>query len=118
MHLRIPSHLKDASTRSATRARGKAAVPMRRSVIGLFPAGVCGAELTDFSRCFPSWPDEIEPVSRASESRVVEFAAGRHCARTALGLLGHAPVGIPRLPTNAPAWPAGITGSLSHSAGY
>lgn len=95
-----------------------AAVPMRPSVIGLFPSAVRGAELTDLSQSFPMWPNEMEAVSRATGRRAAEFAAGRHCARSALDLLGHAPVGIPRLPTNAPEWPASITGSLSHSAGY
>lgn len=54
----------------------------------------------------------------ASDRRAAEFAAGRHCARSALELLGHAPVEIPRLPTNAPSWPASISGSVSHSTGY
>jgi len=64
------------------------------------------------------WPTEREAVSRASEDRAREFAAGRHCARSALGLLGLPPVSIPRLPTNAPGWPTAIAGSLSHAAGY
>lgn len=64
------------------------------------------------------WANETEAVSRATDRRTAEFAAGRHCARHALELLGYPAIGIPRLPTNAPGWPASITGSLSHSAGY
>ena len=108
----------DGPAESAAVAADWAAEPMRPSVIGMFPPGVCGAELTDLSRRLPMWPNEREAVSRASDARATEFAAGRHCARSALGLLGHAAVGIPCLPTHAPGWPAGITGSLSHAAGY
>jgi 4'-phosphopantetheinyl transferase EntD len=104
--------------KSGSATGGSSAVPMRASVLGLFPAGVHGAELTGFSERFPLWPNELEAVSRASGPRAAEFAAGRHCARSALRLLGHAPVGIPCLPTNAPGWPDAITGSVSHSAGY
>ena len=82
-----------------------AAMPMRPAVIGLFPSGVVGAELTHVSARILLWPDETDPASLASDARAREFAAGRHCARTALGLLGLGPIGIPRLPTNAPAWP-------------
>src|SRR6185436_5377495 len=99
-------------------AAKSAAVPMRPSVIELFPPGVWGAELTDLSQPFPLWPNEVEAVSRATDRRAVEFAAGRHCARRALELLGHAPAGLPRLSTNAPEWPSTIVGSLSHSEGY
>lgn len=118
MRLYQSNHLKDAWRQPATRVGLAGPAPMRPSVIGLFPSGVSGAELTDLSERFPLWSGETEAVSQASASRALEFAAGRHCARGALDLLGHAPVSIPRLPTNAPAWPTGITGSLSHSAGY
>jgi 4'-phosphopantetheinyl transferase EntD len=107
------------SFRDRTHMEGHSdAVPMRPAVLGLFPPEVRGAELTEISAPFPLWSDERESIARASDARATEFAAGRHCARTALGLLGLAPTGIPSLPTNAPAWPAAVTGSVSHSAGY
>jgi 4'-phosphopantetheinyl transferase EntD len=74
--------------------------------------------MTDVSGRFPMGASETDAVSMASDRRAAEFATGRHCARRALGLLGHPLVEIPRLPTNAPGWPASISGSLSHSAGY
>src|SRR5262245_23038661 len=98
------SHL--SSTLSAGFEGFSTAVRMRSSVLGLFPSGVWGAELTDPAQNLPMWANEIEAVSRATDRRVAEFAAGRHCARRALDLLGYPPVGIPRLPTNAPGWPA------------
>ena len=91
---------------------------MRASVLGLFPSGVIGAELTDLSAGPPLTSDEMEAVARTSVRRRAEFAAERHCARTALSLLGHDPAGVPSLPTNAPRWPGGVTGSVSHSPGY
>jgi 4'-phosphopantetheinyl transferase EntD len=110
------SHLN--STQFAVLEGPPAAVSMRWSVLRLFPSGVRGAEMTDVSSRFPMGAIETDAVLRASGRRAAEFATGRHCARRALGLLGHPPVEIPRLPTNAPRWPTSIAGSLSHSAGY
>jgi 4'-phosphopantetheinyl transferase EntD len=48
--------------------------------------------------------------------RLREFASGRAAARRALAGLGLPPVAIPRGADRAPIWPAGVTGSISHSA--
>ncbi len=50
-----------------------------------------------------------------SARRRREFAAGRHYARDAMCGLGIAATAIPVRPTRAPAWPAGIVGTISHS---
>lgn len=108
----------DESRRAAANTSGRGVVPMRASVLGLFPSGVIGAELTDLSAGASLMAEEMAAVARASARRRAEFASGRQCARAALRLLGHDLVGIPSLPTNAPRWPDGVTGSVSHSLGY
>jgi len=44
-----------------------------------------------------------------------EFAQGRACARLALSAIGIHDVAIPRGPNREPVWPAGVTGSISHT---
>ncbi len=64
------------------------------------------------------FPEEEELVAKAVDKRRKEFTTGRHCARTALGRLGIAPV--PLLPGSRrePTWPDGIVGSITHCKGY
>ncbi|CCH33620.1 4'-phosphopantetheinyl transferase superfamily protein [Actinosynnema sp. NPDC047251] len=64
------------------------------------------------------FPEEQELIAKAVDKRRREFTTGRHCARTALGRLGIAPV--PLLPgeSRAPTWPAGVVGSITHCKGY
>lgn len=62
-------------------------------------------------------PVELE---RAAPKRKLEFAAGRHCARLALGRLlpglreALLPIGAHR----APVWPPGTLGAITHSHGF
>ncbi|MDN3638486.1 4'-phosphopantetheinyl transferase superfamily protein [Simiduia curdlanivorans] len=49
------------------------------------------------------------------ESRVVEFAQGRSCARLALVELGVAPAAILRGTQREPIWPDGAVGSIAHT---
>lgn len=62
-------------------------------------------------------PDEVVGTDRMAERRKIEFAAGRACARAALDVLG-VPDPVTRLEGGAPLWPAGTTGSISHTRGY
>lgn len=59
--------------------------------------------------------DEADAVRRAVDSRRVEFARGRACARHALRSLGVAPGPIPAGSDRAPIWPEGVVGSISHA---
>jgi 4'-phosphopantetheinyl transferase EntD len=54
----------------------------------------------------------------ANEKRCQDFVTGRWCARQALQQLGIEPVAIPVGPHRQPLWPAGVTGSISHTQGY
>lgn len=52
----------------------------------------------------------------ARPGRVREFSAGRFAARAAMLALGLPPLPIPMGPDRAPCWPAGLIGSITHSA--
>ncbi|TMJ01499.1 MAG: 4'-phosphopantetheinyl transferase superfamily protein [Alphaproteobacteria bacterium] len=57
-----------------------------------------------------------EAASIASPITAVRRASGaaRIVARGLLARLGHGPVALPKAPSGAPVWPAGIVGSLAH----
>ena len=64
------------------------------------------------------FPAEEAMVRTAGPRRQAEFAEGRRCAHQALSRLG-----VPAAPVLAgragqPLWPAGVTGSITHCAGY
>ena len=88
------------------------------SLQGLFPSGIVAAELRGCASAAALTPEEFACVARASAGRVSEFAAGRLCARRALREFGID--GRPLLAgaDRQPLWPAGIVGSISHTAGY
>jgi 4'-phosphopantetheinyl transferase EntD len=63
-------------------------------------------------------PEEAALLQRAVASRRLEFGTARWCARQALAKLGIPPAAIMPGPRGAPTWPAGVTGSMTHCAGY
>ncbi|EXG82149.1 4'-phosphopantetheinyl transferase family protein [Cryptosporangium arvum] len=64
------------------------------------------------------YPAEEAAIARAVPKRRREFATVRSCARTALTRIGVAPAPIVPGHRGAPAWPAGVVGSMTHCAGY
>ncbi len=64
------------------------------------------------------FPEEAALVARAVETRRREFATVRVCARRALGSLGVPPAPLLWARRGAPAWPAGIVGSMTHCKGF
>lgn len=84
----------------------------------LFPAPAVTAAIIDFSALPPLFPDEEASVAQAVPKRILEFRAGRHCARLAMRQLGIPPQSLPRRPDRTPAWPSGIVGSIGHCAGF
>jgi 4'-phosphopantetheinyl transferase EntD len=57
-------------------------------------------------------------VRGAVESRVNEFVSGRMMAEAALGDTGAPTRGVGRDHRGRPEWPAGFTGSITHTQGY
>jgi len=84
----------------------------------ILPPSVASAEAFDDEADAPLYPEEEAVVARAVEARRLAFATARLCARRALGELGLPPSAIPRGDHNAPVWPEGVVGSITHCAGY
>jgi 4'-phosphopantetheinyl transferase EntD len=62
--------------------------------------------------------EELACVVRAAPKRRGEFAAGRACAHAALAQLSVADVPLLVGADREPLWPAGITGSITHTSGF
>lgn len=59
-------------------------------------------------------PEEDAALTHAVPARRAEFSAGRAAAREAMGRALAVPMGADR----APIWPAGVSGSITHAAGW
>jgi len=64
------------------------------------------------------FPQEHVAIARATASRRTEFATARACARAAMTRLGLPEVAVLPGVRGAPQWPEGVTGSITHCAGY
>ena len=80
---------------------------------GLLPPGVAVAA-ADPRQLYPLLAGEALPG--AVPARLREFSAGRHAARAAMAALDAPIAAIPPGDDRAPIWPAGVTGSITHSA--
>lgn len=79
----------------------------------LLPPGTAvGA--ADPRRLWPLWPGE--DATGMVPARRAEFSAGRHAARAALAALGQPACALPQGADRAPLWPAGLAGTITHSA--
>jgi 4'-phosphopantetheinyl transferase EntD len=95
--------------------------PRRAGLIAdLLPSAVAASESTgDPPDAGPGlFPAEEAVMLTAGPRRRAEFAAGRLCARAALARLGVPAAPILPGPAGQPRWPAGVTGSITHCAGY
>lgn len=63
-------------------------------------------------------PEEAAACETFRAKRLEEFAAGRLCARGALGEFGLAPFAVRRNSDRTPHWPEGIVGSITHTIGF
>jgi 4'-phosphopantetheinyl transferase EntD len=84
----------------------------------ILPPEVAAAEAFGDAPPGALFPEEEAAVARAVASRRREFTTGRACARAALAKLGVPPAPIVPGFRGAPQWPAGVTGSITHCAGY
>ena len=89
-----------------------------RMIEQLLPSGVVVVEDFEDVPGEPIFPGEEDLVANAVESRRREFVTARRCAREALVKLGYAPVPIRSGPNREPQWPAGLVGSITHTAGF
>jgi len=84
----------------------------------ILPPEVATAEAFDDGAPAVLFPAEEAAMARAVPKRRSEFATGRACARAAQAKLGLPPSPIVPGLRGAPQWPAGVTGSITHCAGY
>jgi 4'-phosphopantetheinyl transferase EntD len=87
------------------------------AIARLFPPGVIAAEMREPGEAALLYPSEAAQVSRAVPKRVREFAAGRACARRALGELGIEGFELRAAPDRQPMWPSSVIGSITHTRG-
>lgn len=88
------------------------------TIAGLFAAPVAAFEAHGPVDPRVLAPEEAAHVERAVPKRVGEFAAGRACARRALEELGVRDFILRVGAHREPLWPAGIAGSITHTAGF
>nr|WP_062342614.1 4'-phosphopantetheinyl transferase superfamily protein [Herbidospora sakaeratensis] len=84
----------------------------------ILPAYVVAADTRADLLDGPLFPEEEAVVSRAVGRRRREFTTARVCARDALRRLGRPAAPILPGPAGEPLWPDGVTGSITHCAGY
>lgn len=84
----------------------------------ILPPAVASAHVLGEPTGGELYPEEEPVVARAVESRRLQFATARTCARRALAQLGLPPGPIPRGERNSPIWPPGVVGSITHCEGY
>lgn len=81
----------------------------------LLPAGIFSEETRLGQEYEPLFPEEAELIARAVDKRRQEFAAGRSCARRALGALGFPAAPLLANDDRSPIWPRGAVGSITHT---
>lgn len=84
----------------------------------IMPRGVAVAEEFGPAGDPDLLPAEQDAIASAAPTRRREFAAVRSCARRALAELGLPPAAVLPGQSGAPAWPAGVVGSMTHCQGY
>ena len=87
-------------------------------IADLLPAEVAAEDILGFDPTAELLPEEQDLVARAVEKRRLEVTNVRTAARRALARIGVPPVPILRGNKGQPLWPAGVVGSMTHTAGY
>jgi enterobactin synthetase component D / holo-[acyl-carrier protein] synthase len=87
-------------------------------IADLLPPVVSACEATGPAHGVRLFPAEEAAIRTASMLRRAEVTVGRALARTALAGLGLPATSIPAGRAGEPRWPAGVTGSITHCAGY
>jgi 4'-phosphopantetheinyl transferase EntD len=110
----VPSSIPDpgATNGSANPAQ------LSAELAGLFPASVVAAELTSPVPRTLLTASELHSISHCGEKRIQDFARGRACAHRVLSELGIQNFSLLAGEKREPIWPDGITGSITHTAGF
>ena len=87
-------------------------------VAALFPAGVAAAELDETPAPALLHPQEMACVNHCAEKRILDFTAGRLCARSALEELGIRAFPLLTTREGPPLWPTAVIGSITHTERY
>jgi 4'-phosphopantetheinyl transferase EntD len=87
-------------------------------IAALFATGAVAYQTRDTILAGALLPEEQQFVSKAVPKRIHEFAAGRACARAALSDLGYTSAALLMSADRAPLWPAGATGSITHTGNF
>jgi 4'-phosphopantetheinyl transferase EntD len=82
------------------------------------PLRVAASELRGTANPAMLLPEEAAACESFRIKRLEEFAAGRLCARGALGQFGLGCFPVCRNPDRTPQWPDGFVGSITHTVGY
>jgi 4'-phosphopantetheinyl transferase EntD len=88
------------------------------SISKLFPPDLSTSETEEEVEASDLLPAERAVVANAVPKRVKEFAAGRRCAREAIGRLGVSVTDLPANGDRTPRWPSGVIGCITHTDGY
>ncbi|MFI1018421.1 4'-phosphopantetheinyl transferase [Streptomyces sp. NPDC020965] len=84
----------------------------------LLPSGAVSGEAFGDPPHLALYAEEAAAVRRAVVQRRREYATVRLCARRAMARLGVAPAPVLSGARGGPRWPTGLTGSMTHCAGY
>jgi len=87
-------------------------------IAALFAEGAVAYQTQDSFPADSLLPQEQQFLSKAVPKRIHEFAGGRACARAGLAQLGYRDVALPMGTDRVPVWPAGMTGSITHTDGF
>jgi len=87
-------------------------------IADLLPAEVAAEDIFGSDPSAVLLPEEQDLVARAVEKRRLEVTNVRTAARRALARIGVPAVPILRGNKGQPLWPAGVVGSMTHTAGY
>jgi 4'-phosphopantetheinyl transferase EntD len=87
-------------------------------IAALFAEGAVAYQTRDLFSADSLLPEEQAYLLKAVAKRIHEFAGGRACARAGLSRLGFGPVALPMGADRVPRWPAGSTGSITHTDGF
>ena len=90
----------------------------RKVMRGLVPETVVVVEGPVGDHAEELWPEEAAHIARAVDKRRSDFSTGRAFARRALAVLGQSIGPLPVNTDRSPAWPRGVTGSISHTDAY